>query len=552
MGQPSYQLLRLIGRGAVAEVFEGLAFGDSGFRRRVAIKRLVAHAPELRDAFIDEARILSTIHHQNVVSILGVGAVEGTLFHVLELVDGVDLGGFRERLDRGGLALPVGLCLFIAAEIAKALDVVHRATDHEGRPLGIIHRDVTPRNILLSWEGAVKLADFGVCFSHHRATRTRVGFTKGTPAYMSPEQAAGGLLDGRADLYSLGCVLRFLAGPGPSSGPSLAPLISKLTAHDRAARPADADDAARLLLASALREGPQDLSRALRSFLEPLMPSHSSKPPEAPKLAGLFDFEPTGSSEGDVLEYSRVQAGAVTDTRRWPTQSTAAPWPPATPWLRLGVFAGLLIVSVLATLLYLRAPRQPNVEIAPALALAPIAVSSSVAAHSPRPELELRPGPEPEVSTTEPSPLRHRPQRRPGARPVPAPDGREVGAEVERLQLRLRDDALGKDDLTPSLVARWDAAIASESADATRALWPELELDIERQRTSANVLRRRITASGKRLRLASGKAPTARIEELERTYFRLRQRLAEPLTEAEAKKLWSDLERWEREVSGLQ
>lgn len=548
MGQPRYQLLRLLGRGGVAEVFEGLALGDSGFRRRVAIKRLVAQDPELRDAFIDEARILGAIHHQNVVSILGVGAVEGTLFQVLELVDGVDLGGLRERLDKDGLELPVELCLFIAAEIAKALDVVHRATGHEGLPLGIVHRDVTPRNILLSWGGAVKLADFGVCFAHQRATHTRVGFTKGTPAYMSPEQAAGGPLDGRADLYGLGCVLRFLAGPGASSAPPLASLIGRLTAHDRAVRPANADDAARLLLALALREGAQDLSRALRTFLEPLMPSQTSKPPEAPKLASLFDFEPSGSSEGDVVEYSKVARAPspeATDTRPWPTQSAVAPQPPAAAWLKLGLFAGLLAVSALTTILYLRAS-QSAIEIAPTLALRPVAITATVAANSPQPE------PEPTASPTEPAPFKPRAPRRPSARPSPEPDGRLVGAEVERLQLCLKDNALRIGDLTPSLVARWDAAVASKSVDATRALWPELELDIEHRRTSANVLRRRIARSGERLRLTAGKAPTAKVEELERTYFRLRRRLAEPLAEPEAKKLWSETEEWEREVSALQ
>lgn len=561
MEQPRYQLLRLIGRGAVAEVFEALALGESGFRRRVAVKRLVAADPALRTAFVDEARILGSIHHQNVVSIVAVGSLEGTLFQVLELVDGLDLGALRQQLDLRGLELPVELCLYIAAEVAKALDVVHRARAPDGAPLGIVHRDVTPRNILLSWEGAVKLADFGVCFAHKRLTHTRIGFTKGTPAFMAPEQAAGAALDGRADLYSLGCVLRFLAGPGASSGPPMNQLLGTFTATDRALRPADADQAASLLLAQALRGGTGgDLSRSLRAFLAPLMPRPPT-PKEIPKLAGLFDFEPSGSSEGDIVGYSKVagrgtSSAEATDTQPWPTRGLSTPAarpvaPAGSRWLAFGLFAVLLVMSALTTLLILRPPKQPSVEIAPVLAIQPAAQTSTRAAAP-----SVRPEPEPRPEVAAPPKVagatsRLRAPRRPDERILHEPHD-NITTEVERLSVRLRIAGLRPEDLSPSLMARWDAAVTSQSVDLARALWPEVDRDIERVRASTAVLRRRIAAGGQRLRTAAGKAPALKVEALERTYFDLRKRLVEPMTEGQASQLIAELNVWERDIRALE
>lgn len=562
MGEPSYQLVRLIARGGVAEVFDAVALGDSGFRRRVAIKRLVAPGPELRTAFIDEARILGAIHHPNVVSILGVGSVEGTLFQVLELVEGLDLAGLRQRCDALGLELPTGLSLYIGAEVAKALDVVHRAKDADGAPLGIIHRDVTPRNILLSWDGAVKLADFGVCFAHQRSTQTQVGFTKGTPAYMSPEQAAGAVLDGRADLYSLGCVLRFLTSGQRLSAP-VQQLLNSLTASDRSQRPGDADQAAQLLLAPALRDGREDLSRALRSFLLPLIPNRDPGPRVIPKLAELFDFEPTGSSEGDVLSYSRVARGdppslEATNTQPWPAQTApgSAQLRPQRSKVALEIaalFALVLVASTLTTLLLRQ--REPSVEIPALVAARPTAVTATVGARRTAvtatvaergPLPNAPPGPRITLATS-----KGRPPRRTEGRPSRELGDRSIAAEVERLALLLRSAGLRAEDLSPSLRARWDAAVDSQAADGMRALWPDLEADIERRRTSSSALRRRIAGAAERLRAASDKAPAARLEELERTYFGLRERLVEPMTEQEASRLLSDLEVWEREVRAV-
>jgi len=195
----------------MAEVLEAEATGDSGFVRRVAIKRMLGeaqHDPAFGRMFLDEARIASSLHHANVVSVLDYGMVDGTPFQVLELVDGVD-GRQLLRLDRGG-ALPLDIALHLVVQIGHALSAAHEARDEQGRPRGIVHRDVSPGNILVSWSGDVKLADFGIAFAKDRTEKTEAGMTKGTLVYMSPEQAMTGRVDARSDIFSLGCVLHAL------------------------------------------------------------------------------------------------------------------------------------------------------------------------------------------------------------------------------------------------------------------------------------------------------------------------------------------------------
>lgn len=557
MAAPSYHLLRLIGRGAVAEVFEAIAHGDSGFRRRVAIKRLVAADPELSTAFIDEARVLGAIHHQNVISILGVGSVEGTLFQALELIDGLDLTALRDCLDERALELPIELCLYVASEVAKALDVVHRAKDPDGAGLGIVHRDVTPRNVMLSWEGEVKLIDFGLCFAQRRMTRTRAGYTKGTPAFMSPEQAAGAALDGRADLYSLGCVLRYLVGPTRAARAPVREILGTLMAHDRAHRPADADQAARLLLEPMPRA---DQGRALRAFLAPLAPTQVPRPKEIAQLAGLFDFEPSGSSEGEVAGYTKTTRplpvpSEAADTQPWPTQPSAprAASAKRTSWLVSALWLMLLVATALTTLLVLRAPPRASVAIAPRVA-ARAALTSTVQVRERQPEpepervseLELVPAQRPQRS-----PLKPRSTRRVEADAVPERVESTSAVDAERLAALLHRAGLRAEDIAPSLRARWDAAAGSGALDAMQALWPELEAEVASRRRSTPVMRRRIAATGEKLRGSTGSAPAATIEALERTYFDLRKRVGEPLTEPEASRCLADLDAWERAVRSL-
>lgn len=217
-----YRLIRQIARGGMGEVWEAMASGEGGFARRVAIKRLIAghgEDPALERMFLDEARIASQLHHANIVSILDYGVVEGQPYQVLEYVDGVDAERLCERGAEAGEPLSAALALHLCTEVAHALQYAHEASDAAGKPLGIVHRDVSPSNILVSWTGDVKLADFGIALARDRQERTQAGLTKGKPAYMSPEQLTRGELDGRSDLFALGCVLHaLLTGHSPLAG----------------------------------------------------------------------------------------------------------------------------------------------------------------------------------------------------------------------------------------------------------------------------------------------------------------------------------------------
>jgi serine/threonine protein kinase len=224
-----YRVIRRLGSGGMAEVLEAEALGDAGFVRRVAIKRMLGTAnedPSFARMFVDEARIASRLHHANIVSVLDYGIVDGTPFQVLELVDGVDA---RTLIRRGeGGKVPVDIALYLVAQIGHALAAAHEATDVAGEPLGIVHRDVSPGNVLVSWDGDVKLADFGIAFAKDKSEKTEAGTTKGTLVYMSPEQAITGRVDRRADVFSLGCVLHaLLTGASPLAGDHFTQFLSE-------------------------------------------------------------------------------------------------------------------------------------------------------------------------------------------------------------------------------------------------------------------------------------------------------------------------------------
>jgi serine/threonine-protein kinase len=199
-----YRLRRRLGRGGMAEVFEATAQGERGFERTVALKRMLPEIGRIHDdGFLDEARIASHLHHANIVAVLDYGIADGLPFQVLELVDGLDLQSALAL----GKPLPPELALHVCAEVAYALSHAHEARGPDGQSLGIVHRDVKPANILVSYDGDVKLGDFGIAFARDRLQRTEVGIAKGTREFMSPEQWLAGEVDARSDVFSLGCVL---------------------------------------------------------------------------------------------------------------------------------------------------------------------------------------------------------------------------------------------------------------------------------------------------------------------------------------------------------
>ncbi|WP_257449704.1 serine/threonine protein kinase [Archangium lipolyticum] len=205
-----YRLLKLLGQGGMGEVHLALGPGVEGVEKRLAIKRLLPAVAEdggLVERFLDEARIAVTLSHGNIVPVFEVGRVGREYFLVMECIDGTDLRRLLQHLDAGGRRLPVPLALYIALCVCQALDYVHRKVGPEGRPLGLVHRDVSPQNILVGFDGEVKLTDFGIARVAGRRQHTATGNLVGKFAYMSPEQASGLPLDGRTDQFALGIVL---------------------------------------------------------------------------------------------------------------------------------------------------------------------------------------------------------------------------------------------------------------------------------------------------------------------------------------------------------
>jgi predicted Ser/Thr protein kinase len=205
-----YELLVPLGVGGMAEVFKARAAGPGGFERYVVIKRILpAHGrdPEFIRMFVDEAKILGMLHHPNVVQVYDFGDDDGTLFLAMEYVDGPSLSRILRTLRAARRRLPAPIAAYIAREVCRALDYVHNLESGDGSRLDIIHRDVTPSNIVLASTGAVKLLDFGVATFSRAAQVTRSGTVKGKPAYLAPEQLEGKQIDGRVDLFALGIVM---------------------------------------------------------------------------------------------------------------------------------------------------------------------------------------------------------------------------------------------------------------------------------------------------------------------------------------------------------
>jgi serine/threonine protein kinase len=210
-----YYLLDRIAIGGMAEVFRAKTFGHSGFEKLLVIKRILGHYAQSADfeaMFVDEAKLSVDLVQANIVHIYDFGKIESNLFIAMEAVDGKNLKSVMRRLAEREERMPVRTAVYIAHEIAKGLDYAHRKTDGSGEPLRIVHRDISPANVLLSYEGAVKIVDFGIA----RAESTRpeaAGVVKGKFQYMSPEQAAGTALDHRSDLFSAGiCLWEMLTG----------------------------------------------------------------------------------------------------------------------------------------------------------------------------------------------------------------------------------------------------------------------------------------------------------------------------------------------------
>lgn len=202
-----YHLLDKIATGGMAEVWRARAYGMAGFEKILVIKKVLPHLARDKEfirLFIDEARIAVQLHHVNIVQVFDLGEVEGTYYMAMEYVSGMDLARLISRGKARG-PLPLPLVLFIGAEVLKALAFAHDRVDERGNPLRIVHCDISPQNMLISFAGEVKITDFGISKAAFQSSDSDT--IRGKYAYMSPEQIEGKPLDGRSDLFSLGIVL---------------------------------------------------------------------------------------------------------------------------------------------------------------------------------------------------------------------------------------------------------------------------------------------------------------------------------------------------------
>ncbi|MES1185141.1 MAG: serine/threonine-protein kinase [Myxococcales bacterium] len=340
-----YELMGEIASGGMATVYLARLTGMGGFQRFVAMKRLHPHLAsekEFVEMFLDEARIAARIHHPNVVPILEVGASSVGYYLVMEYIEGDTLARLLARAASTGKKLPVSIALRIAIDMLSGLHAAHELHDDQNQPVHLVHRDVSPQNVLVGQDGIARITDFGVARAASRLTATRVGQLKGKIAYMAPEQAAGAEdLDRRADVFSSGIVVwealaqkrlfkaeneaatlsRVIAEPVPLLF-QVAPQVSKevsgvvMRALDRDTNkrfPSCAAFADALEAAAALKDKVAT-PRELAAYVQEVMGQEIAQQRDNVRT-WLAHSEPTGAAAGElpsgVIPSSSVSAAAI-------------------------------------------------------------------------------------------------------------------------------------------------------------------------------------------------------------------------------------------------
>ncbi len=206
----TFRIIKKVAEGGMGQVFLADQLGVSGFSKKVGIKTIKRELLEryyYRDMFIDEAKLVATLIHENIQQVYNLVDWAGSLAIIMEWVHGVTLEDLNTRLDEKNDYLPPALAVFIVSRVARALAYAHEKHGHDGRPLLLVHRDVSPVNIFVSWGGVVKLADFGIAKARSARRAHRDNEILGKAPYLSPEQARGGAIDNRSDIFTLGLVL---------------------------------------------------------------------------------------------------------------------------------------------------------------------------------------------------------------------------------------------------------------------------------------------------------------------------------------------------------
>lgn len=205
-----YFLIERLATGGMAEIYKAKTFGVDGFEKLLAIKRILPHCSndkEFITMLIDEAKLSVLLSHTNIVQVFDLGKVGSDYFISMEFVDGINLREMMNRAKESDPKLTEDIIVFIISEVCKGLDYAHAKRDPDGNPLNIVHRDISPQNILISYEGEVKVVDFGIAKAAMNMSNTMAGVLKGKITYMSPEQALGKTVDHKTDIFSTGLML---------------------------------------------------------------------------------------------------------------------------------------------------------------------------------------------------------------------------------------------------------------------------------------------------------------------------------------------------------
>jgi TonB family protein len=314
-----------------------------GFQKIVAIKRILPHLTdndEFVTMFIDEAKLAAQLQHPNIIHIYDLGKLERSYYIAMEYIDGKDLRSILRLLEEKRHRLPLGLALFIASRLADALDYAHRRRDMHGREMALVHRDVSPQNVLISYDGDIKLCDFGIAKAASKASHTRAGALKGKLQYMSPEQAWGKDLDHRSDIFSVGLVLyEMLTGRKAFAGDSELSILEQVRspkiATPREVDPAIPPEVERVVL-KALKENRDEryqtaaeMATDINAILQSLRPS-----PAAGELgAFLSDLVGRGRSSAGPAPLPARPAATAQPPQPAPPPPKPRPVPPPPPSL---------------------------------------------------------------------------------------------------------------------------------------------------------------------------------------------------------------------------
>jgi eukaryotic-like serine/threonine-protein kinase len=320
-----YRLTQKIGSGGMAEVFRATGEGPEGFERTFVVKRILprlTEAPEFVGMFVDEAKISARLLHPNIVQVFEFAYQDGGYYIVMEPVDGVDMGFLLRKLERRGAVAPAAFAAEVGRQACRGLGFAHGLTSPDGKPYGIVHRDVTPPNIMVAWNGAVKILDFGIAraVQELRTSQTEAGVVKGKMSYIAPEMLEGQPADARSDLFSLGVVLhellcgrRLFAGetdletlklvsgmpvPRPSSrNPEVKPafdeVIMRALARDPAKRYQSADEMSQDLERLVLRK--RYAASAFAKQIRALAPEEDATPEPAASVEITFGQRETSA-----------------------------------------------------------------------------------------------------------------------------------------------------------------------------------------------------------------------------------------------------------------